>query len=62
MEIEKLTKESIDYCNNIRGKRHEGCGSDKEFCKLCRSYGHSADQLNQTNKRINELVRKRITQ
>ena len=62
MQIEKLTKESIDYCNSIRGKNHKGCGTDADFCKLCRSYGNTADQLSQNNKKINDLAKKRITQ
>ena len=60
MDIEKLTKHSIDYCNSIKGKDHKGCGSDANFCKLCRSYGHTADQFSQNNKKINELVRNKF--
>lgn len=57
MEIEKLSKESIEYCNSIRGKYYKGCGSDYEFCKLCRENTFTSDQLNDRTKKINDYAK-----
>jgi len=57
MEFEKLSKESIEYCKIIRGKNHKGCGSDYEFCKLCRETTYTAEQLNDITKKINDYAK-----
>ena len=59
MEIEKLSKESIHYCNLIRGRNYKGCGSDYEFCKLCRENTFTANQLNNRTKKINDYAKKK---
>ena len=53
----KLSKKASDYCEKIRGKNYQGCGSDKEFCKLCRDNIKTIEQFNTRNKKINTLVK-----
>jgi hypothetical protein len=54
----KLSKESIEYCKSLI--INKGCGSDYEFCKICRSNPIiTKDSLNKWNEKINEYVRKR---
>ena len=53
MNINKLSKNSIKYCNTIRGKNYKGCGIDYYFCKLCRENTYTAEQLNNKINKIN---------
>jgi hypothetical protein len=56
-----LSKESVEYCKGLMGDG--GCGSDYDFCKICRSNPIiTKESLNEWTKKINEYVRKISTQ
>ena len=57
LEFIEISEEAIKYCNNIRGKNYSGCGSDYDFCKLCRTNASSSDQLNRNRIDINNYIK-----
>jgi hypothetical protein len=57
-----MRKKRYVYCDKIRGKHYEGCGSDFDFCGMCRSIAktRSQEELDSLTKGMDNHAEKRL--